>query len=152
VPFYGIILGKEDVPLGRIRLNVTFGQLGNFRKEPLTFEVVDFLGVYHALQGQPCFTKFMVVPNYTYLKLKMLGPKGVITVKGSFEQAYYYEQDYVIQGVVLIAPCAPNGLGRDTRRVTAKEEAKVATVPDHPGPGEVAKTPSSSDGSASPSI
>ena len=25
VSFYGIVLGKEDVPLGRIRLNVTFG-------------------------------------------------------------------------------------------------------------------------------
>ena len=24
-PFYGIILGKEVVPLGRIRLNITFG-------------------------------------------------------------------------------------------------------------------------------
>lgn len=24
--------------------------------------------------------KFMVVPNYTYLKLKMLGPVGTITV------------------------------------------------------------------------
>jgi hypothetical protein len=29
-PFYGIILGKEVVPLGRIRLNVTFGQPENF--------------------------------------------------------------------------------------------------------------------------
>jgi hypothetical protein len=25
----------------------------------------------------------------------MLGPKGVITVEDSFEQAYYCEQDYV---------------------------------------------------------
>ena len=33
----------------------------------------------------------MAVPNYTYLKLKMLGSKGFITVKGSFEQPYYYE-------------------------------------------------------------
>jgi hypothetical protein len=31
----------------------------------------------------------MAVPNYTYLKFKMLGPKGVITVEGSFKQAYY---------------------------------------------------------------
>jgi hypothetical protein len=29
-----------------------------------------------------------VVPNYTYLKLKMPGPNGVITVSSSFEQAY----------------------------------------------------------------
>jgi hypothetical protein len=41
-PFYGIILGKEVVPLGRIRLNVTFDQPDNFHKEPLTFEAVDF--------------------------------------------------------------------------------------------------------------
>jgi len=30
----------------------------------------------------------MVVPNYTYLKLKMPGPKGIITVGSSFEHAY----------------------------------------------------------------
>ena len=50
-PFYGIMSGKEAIPLGCIRLNVTFGQLDNFRKEPLTFKVVDFLSVYHALLG-----------------------------------------------------------------------------------------------------
>ena len=48
-PFYEIVLGKEAVPLGRIRLSVTFGQPDNFYKEQLTFEVVDFPGVYHAL-------------------------------------------------------------------------------------------------------
>jgi hypothetical protein len=57
--------------------------------------VVDFPSVYHALLGQLCFTKFMAVPNYTYLKLKMPILKGVITIKGSFEQAYYYEQDCI---------------------------------------------------------
>jgi len=91
-PFYGIMSGKEVMPLGRIRLNVTFGQPDNLHKEPLTFEVVDFLGIYHALLGRPCFAEFMAIPNYTYLKLKMPSPKGVITIKGNFEQAYYYEQ------------------------------------------------------------
>ena len=32
--------------------------------------------------------KFIVVPNYTYLKLKMLGPCGVITISTSFQRAY----------------------------------------------------------------
>jgi hypothetical protein len=50
-PFYVIILGKKAVSLGRIWLNVTFGQPDNFRKEVLTFEVVDLPGVYHALLG-----------------------------------------------------------------------------------------------------
>ena len=30
----------------------------------------------------------MAIPNYTYLKLKMPGPKGVITVGSSFEHGY----------------------------------------------------------------
>ena len=30
----------------------------------------------------------MVIPNYTYLKLKMPGPKWVITIGFSFEHAY----------------------------------------------------------------
>jgi hypothetical protein len=42
-----------------------------FRTEPTTFEVVGFLGSYHAILGRPAYAKFMVVPNYTYLKLKI---------------------------------------------------------------------------------
>ena len=54
----------------------------------LTFEVVGFRGAYHAILGQPCYAKFMAIPNYTYLKLKMPGPEGVITVGSSFKHAY----------------------------------------------------------------
>ena len=51
----------------------------------MTFEVVDFLGMYHhALFGWPCLMTFMVAPNYTYLKLKMLGQKAVITINANF--------------------------------------------------------------------
>jgi rhamnose utilization protein RhaD (predicted bifunctional aldolase and dehydrogenase) len=38
--------------------------------------------------GRPCYAKFMVVPNYTYLKLKMLSPNGVITVGPTYRHAY----------------------------------------------------------------
>ena len=46
--------------------------------------MVGFLGTFHAILGRPCYAKFMAVPNYTYLKLKILGPGGVITVGTSF--------------------------------------------------------------------
>ena len=52
--------------------------------ETLTFEVVGFHGTYHAILGRPCYVKLMDVPNYTYLKLKMLGLGGVITNDTSF--------------------------------------------------------------------
>jgi hypothetical protein len=51
LPFYGVILGKKMVPLGRIRLHMTFDELNNFRKDPLTLEMVDFPSTYHALLG-----------------------------------------------------------------------------------------------------
>jgi hypothetical protein len=67
---------------------VWFGKPDNFHKEALTFEVVGFRGAYHAILGRPCYAKFMAVPNYTYLKMKMSGPNGVITVGSSIEHAF----------------------------------------------------------------
>ena len=75
-------------PLGRIDLPVCFGTPSNYRKEVLTFEVVGFKGTYHAILGRSCYAKFMAVPNCTYLKLKMPGPNGVITVESTYEHAY----------------------------------------------------------------
>ncbi|XP_066319289.1 uncharacterized protein [Miscanthus floridulus] len=122
VPFYRIIPGKEVVPLGRIWLSVTFGQPNNFHKETLTFE------------------------------LKMFGPKGVITVEGIFEEAYYHEQDYVTQVVVLITPYAPDGPIRDTGRMPVEEATKAVVVLNQSSAGEASKVPGSSDCSVGPSI
>jgi hypothetical protein len=87
-PFHEIAPGKCILPLGRIGLPVCFGTPSNFRKETLTFEVVGFRGTYHAVLGRPCYAKFMVVPNYTYLKLKMPGPNGIITVGSTYRHTY----------------------------------------------------------------
>jgi hypothetical protein len=87
-PFHGIIPGKRVQPLGQLDLPVCFGTPSNFRRETLTFEVVGFRGTYHAVLGRPCYAKFMAVPNYTYLKLKMSGPNGVITVGPTYRHVY----------------------------------------------------------------
>ena len=50
--------------------------------------MVKFPGTYHAILGRPCYAKFMVVPNYTYLKLNMPGPTGIITVSTTSHHAY----------------------------------------------------------------
>jgi hypothetical protein len=75
-------------PLGQIDLPIWFGTPDNYREETLTFEVVGFRGAYHAILGRPCYAKFMAVPNYTYLKMKMSGPNSVITVGSSIEHAF----------------------------------------------------------------
>ena len=65
-----------------------FGDRDNIRSEVLTFEVVDFLGSYHAILGRPCYAKFMAIPNYTYLKLKMPRPNSVITMSSAFSHTF----------------------------------------------------------------
>ncbi|CAO2190706.1 unnamed protein product [Urochloa humidicola] len=102
-PFHDIILGKQAVPIGQIDLPITFGTPSNFRTEVITFEVVDFHGVYQAVLGRLCCAKIMAIPNYTYLKLKMPGPKGMITVGASFRHAYVCDTEFVELATVTLA-------------------------------------------------
>jgi hypothetical protein len=81
-PFFGIMPGKAAYPMGRVSLPVTFGTEENFCMEYLGFEVVDFKSSYHAILGHPMLAKFMAIPHYTYLVLKMSAPNGVLTVYG----------------------------------------------------------------------
>ena len=85
--FHGVIPGKKAQSLGQITLDVVFGDSKNYRKEKLTFEVVNFKSAYHAILGRPAYACFMARPCYVYLKLKMPGPRGVITVTGNRQKA-----------------------------------------------------------------
>ncbi|XP_066324216.1 uncharacterized protein [Miscanthus floridulus] len=44
----------------------------------------------------------MVIPNYTYLKLKMLGPNGVITVESTYKHAYDYDVECIKYAEALV--------------------------------------------------
>src|SRR4051812_15827134 len=92
--FHGIVPGKAVYPLGRISLEVVFGDATNIRKETLDFEVVDWKSQYHAILGRTAFARFMVVPHYAYLKLKRPGPNGVITTSGSFVRSDRCDKEF----------------------------------------------------------
>jgi hypothetical protein len=79
------------MPLGVIDLWVTFDEAANYRQEILSFKVMDFKDTFHAMLGIPCFIKFMAVPHCAYLKMKMLGPNGVITISRDLQNAYQCE-------------------------------------------------------------
>lgn len=85
--FHGVIPGKKAKLLSQIALDVVFGSDKNFRKEKLTFKVLDFESAYHAILGRPAYARFMARPCYVYLKMNMPGPKGVITVSGNGHRA-----------------------------------------------------------------
>jgi hypothetical protein len=85
-PLYGIVPGNTAIPLGSVVLPVTFGESrDNYRTEYVKFEVADFETSYHAILGRPSIAKFMVVPHYTYLVLKMPSPKGVLSLQGDLK-------------------------------------------------------------------
>jgi hypothetical protein len=85
-PLYGIVPGNAAIPLGSVVLPVTFGETrDNYRTEYVKFEVADFEASYHAILGRPTIAKFMVVPHYTYLVLKMPSPAGVLSLQGDLK-------------------------------------------------------------------
>jgi nitrous oxide reductase accessory protein NosL len=61
----------------------------------------------------------MAVPHYTYLVLKMPGPQGIITIKGSFEVSYLCDKEFhkMVQNFGMIA-----------NYEEPKEKAKIATT------------------------
>jgi hypothetical protein len=79
-PFYGIVPGHATHPLGTVVLLVTFRTRENYRTEFIKFEVANFESSYHAILGRPVLAKFMVVPHYVYLLLKVPGRSGVLTL------------------------------------------------------------------------
>jgi hypothetical protein len=54
--FHGIIPGSANYLLGRIALDVCYGNRQNYRKEKLDFEVMDWPSRYHTILGQPTFS------------------------------------------------------------------------------------------------
>jgi hypothetical protein len=75
-------------------LDVIFGTPSNFRKEKIEFEVVDWPSQYHAILGRPAFARFMVVPHYAYLKLRMPANRGPLMISGSFARFENYDKDF----------------------------------------------------------
>ena len=64
--------------------------------------------------------KFMAVPKYTYLKLKMPGPRGAITIGTSFQRAYECEVKCCKHAVAIVA----------SKELTAIREEVIEEAPD----------------------
>ena len=87
------------MPLGQITLPITFGTPSNYRTEFIKFEVADFDSSYHAILGRPVLAKFMAIPHYMYLLLKMPGPNGVLSLWSDLKCDF----DYDVQAIQIAA-------------------------------------------------
>jgi hypothetical protein len=94
------------MPLRQITLPVTFGTHANYRSEFIQFEVADFEISYHAILGRLALAKFMAIPHYPYLLLKMSGPHGILSLWGDLKRAFNCD----IQAIQIVAKAqAANG-------------------------------------------
>jgi hypothetical protein len=113
-PFFGIVPTEEEYPLGHIYMPVIFGTLENYRTEFLRFEVANFDCGYNAIIGRPGLAKFMAIPHYSYMILKMLGPQGIITVLADFQGAAECFQG-AIQAALTTRPPMTSSTQADTK-------------------------------------
>jgi hypothetical protein len=60
--------------------------------EYIKFKVADFESSYHAILGRPALAKFMAVPHYVCLLLKMPGKTGVLTFCSDLKKLYDCDQ------------------------------------------------------------
>ena len=150
--FHGIVPGLSCSPIGKIKIDVLFGDKDHFRREAVWFEVVDLENPYHALLGRPALARFMAVPHYSYLKMKIPSTKGVITVAGDYKKSSEYaaassrlaeslviaEEKKMLDRVVAMAG-KQSALSPDPKEYDAqgsfqpaKETKKTPLDPEHP--------------------
>jgi hypothetical protein len=150
--FHGIVPGLSCSPMGRTWVDVLFGTKENCRIETIQFEVVDLDSPYHALLGRPALAKFMAATHVGYLKMKMSGPNGIITISGNYRRSMEcasagsalaeslviaHEKEQMQQTVALAKsaslglPDMTNPLGTTAFQPT-QETKKIHIDPDHP--------------------
>jgi hypothetical protein len=94
-PFYGIVPGDAVHPFSTVVLPVTFGTRENYCTEFIKFEVANFESSYHSILGRPALVKFMPVPHYVYLLVKMSGQSGVLTLRDDLKKSYDCNQEAI---------------------------------------------------------
>jgi hypothetical protein len=155
-PFYGIVPENAAIPLGLVVMPVTFRETReNYRTEYIKFEVADFETSYHANLGRPAIAKFMAVPHYTYLVLKMPSPASVLSLQGDLKISFDCDTEDVELAATNQVPnammeiyaaskkLAPSELdipekSDNTNKPQPTEEVQVKTI--DLGTGDISKT------------
>src|SRR5688572_26875798 len=120
-PFYEIVPGNAAISLGQVVLPVAFGTKEHYRTEYIRFEVADFKTSYHAILGRPALAKFMAIPHYVYLVLKMPDPKGELTLRGDLRRSYECDTEAVEIAATTQAPSLTQQVFTASKKVNPTE-------------------------------
>ena len=88
----------------------------------------------------------MAVPNYTYLKLKMLGPRGVIPIVTSFQCAYECEVECCGHATATVASEELIALQDEVTEEAPDAKKLAGSFESAEGSKEVLIDPSNSEG------
>jgi hypothetical protein len=128
--FWGVLPGQSSIPLGQITLHVQFGNPNHFHTDYVNFVATDFEGTYHIIRGRPMLTKFMVVPHYSYLVLKMPTEQDVLTLRGNVYIAYTYEEEsFKVAEATNLSICMEQTLVNASKILTGQLEISKHQAP-----------------------
>ncbi|XP_039827394.1 uncharacterized protein LOC120689125 [Panicum virgatum] len=128
-PFYGIVLGNSSTPIGSVTHPVTFGTEQNFRMEHIKFEVADFELSYHAILGRPALSKFMDVPHYVYLLLKMPGNTGVLPLRGDLLKSFECDKEEIAHASSIRVPSSVSEILTAAKELSLNKDSMPSKRP-----------------------
>ena len=108
--------------------------------------MVGFHETYHAILGRPCYAKFMAVPNYSYLKLKMPSPGEIINVDTSFQHAYECEVECFDHVIAIVTTVELAALRKEVSEDAPDPKRSTGSFEPVEGSKEVLIDPGSTEG------
>ena len=89
----------------------------------MNFFVADFDTGYHAILGQPALAKFMAVPHYVYLVLKIPMEQGALTLRANVSTTYDYEREGLAIVDAMDLSARLEACIADSKKVPVEEQA-----------------------------
>ena len=87
--------------------------------------MADFESSYHAILGRPALAKFMAIPHYPYLLLKMPGPNGVLSLRSDLKHAF----DCDVQAIQIAARAQDDQSRKEIATIAAEISQEELEIP-----------------------
>ncbi|XP_066316400.1 uncharacterized protein [Miscanthus floridulus] len=90
--------------------------------------------------------KFLAVPNYTYLKLKILSPSAIITIGTSFQHSYECEVECCDHAIAIVASGELTAIKKEVTKEASDPKKSIRSFNPTKGSKEVIIDPDSPNG------
>ncbi|XP_039803705.1 uncharacterized protein LOC120667767 [Panicum virgatum] len=101
----------------------------NFQTEYIKFEVADFKSSYHAILGRPALAKFMEVPHYVYMLLKMPGNTGVLSLRGDLLKSFECDKEAIDHASPIQVPSSVSEIPAAAKELSLNKDSMPSKKP-----------------------